>query len=197
MPRSISTRESKTIFRMPPLIEAVEMAKAAAALSLMKGTTLQFNPSFDEDIIERALAEDPERYGAEYLSKWRDDLSTWLSRDLLDAAVDRGVAVRAPIQGINYIAGCDGFGRAQCLIYGGYESPRTRWQDMSAAVRLIRARLWLRLSSSCANINANCFMTEAVSIYHEIIRQNNHARRFGGCGRDCCAHAAISVHQNC
>jgi hypothetical protein len=38
------------------------------------GTTLQFNPSFDKDIIERALAEDPERYGAEYLSKWRDDL---------------------------------------------------------------------------------------------------------------------------
>jgi hypothetical protein len=45
---------------------------------MKKGTTLQFNPSFDEDIIERALAEDPERYGAEYL-KWRDDLSTWLS----------------------------------------------------------------------------------------------------------------------
>ena len=42
------------------------------------GTTLQFNPSF-EDIIERALAENPERYGAEYLSKWRDDLSTWLA----------------------------------------------------------------------------------------------------------------------
>jgi hypothetical protein len=36
------------------------------------GTTLQFNPSFDESIIEKALAEDPERYGTEYLSKWRD-----------------------------------------------------------------------------------------------------------------------------
>jgi hypothetical protein len=51
------------------------------------GTTLQFNPSFDQSLIEKALAEDPERYGAEYLSKWRDDLSTWLSRELLDAAV--------------------------------------------------------------------------------------------------------------
>jgi hypothetical protein len=28
----------------------------------------------------------PREIGAEYLSKWRDDLSTWLSRDLLDAA---------------------------------------------------------------------------------------------------------------
>ena len=70
---------------------------------MVYGTTLHFTPSFDEDIIERALAEDPERYGAEYLSRWRDDLSTWLSRDLLDAAVDRGVAVRAPDQGIDCI----------------------------------------------------------------------------------------------
>jgi hypothetical protein len=44
------------------------------------------------------------------LSKWRDDLSTWLSRELLDAAVDRGVLVRAPTHGINYICGCDASG---------------------------------------------------------------------------------------
>jgi hypothetical protein len=50
---------------------------AAIALDdvlVVYGTTLQFNPSFDESLIEKALAEDPERYGAEYLSKWRDDL---------------------------------------------------------------------------------------------------------------------------
>jgi hypothetical protein len=70
-----------------------------------KETTLQFNPSFDEDIIGACVTEDPERYGAEYLSKWRDDLSTWLSRDLLDAAVDRGVAVRALASNINYMRG--------------------------------------------------------------------------------------------
>src|SRR5206468_2204 len=40
----------------------------------------------------------------------RDDLSTWLSRELLDAAVDRGVFVRAPAPDINYIAGCDASG---------------------------------------------------------------------------------------
>jgi hypothetical protein len=58
----------------------------------------------------KALVEDPERYGAEYLSKWRDDLSTWLSGELLDAAVDCGVFVRAPAWDINYIAGCDASG---------------------------------------------------------------------------------------
>jgi hypothetical protein len=35
--------------------------------------------------LRRTSSDDPERYGAEYLSKWRDDLSTWLSRELLDA----------------------------------------------------------------------------------------------------------------
>ncbi len=42
---------------------------------VVRGTTLQFNPSFDEKIIAKALAEDRERYSAEYLSEWRDDLS--------------------------------------------------------------------------------------------------------------------------
>jgi len=60
--------------------------------------------------LRRTSSDDPERYGAEYLSKWRDDLSTWLSRELLDAAVDRGVFVRAPASDINYIAGCDASG---------------------------------------------------------------------------------------
>ncbi len=59
---------------------------------VLRGTTLQFNPSFDEAIMPKALAEDRERYAAEYLSEWRDDLSTWLSRDLLEAAIDRWVS---------------------------------------------------------------------------------------------------------
>jgi len=37
----------------PEFSVAIKMVKAAVTLSLMKkGTTLQFNPSFDEDIIE-------------------------------------------------------------------------------------------------------------------------------------------------
>jgi hypothetical protein len=43
------------------------------------GTTLQLNPSFDERIIARSLEQDPERYGAEYLCKWRDDLSSFIA----------------------------------------------------------------------------------------------------------------------
>jgi hypothetical protein len=45
---------------------------------VVRGTTPQFNPSFDHKIIERALADDRERYSAEYLSEWRDDLSSFI-----------------------------------------------------------------------------------------------------------------------
>jgi hypothetical protein len=54
---------------------------------LVRGTTMQFNPSFDAKVIARQLASDPQLYGAEYNSEWRDDLATFISRDLLEAAL--------------------------------------------------------------------------------------------------------------
>jgi hypothetical protein len=61
------------------------------------GTTQQLNPSFDARIIARALEQDYERYAAEYNCIWRDDLSSYISADLLDAAVDPGALVRPPV----------------------------------------------------------------------------------------------------
>jgi hypothetical protein len=72
-----------------------------------RGTTTQFNPSFDHRVIDKALALDPQRYAAEYNSAWRDDLATFLSRDLLDAAVEPGVVVRRPISEVSYCAFAD------------------------------------------------------------------------------------------
>ena len=74
---------------------------------VVKGTTLQFNPLFDADTIARSLEEDPERYGAEYNSIWRDDLTSFISRELLDSVTDRGVMVRPPAPHTVYYAGCD------------------------------------------------------------------------------------------
>lgn len=68
------------------------------------GTTLQFNPTADAATIARQIEEDPQRYNAEYNSQWRDDLASFISRELLEAAVDRGVLVRPPANGIRYFA---------------------------------------------------------------------------------------------
>lgn len=41
---------------------------------VVRGTTLMFNPTFNAKIIARQIADDPQLYGAEYNSEWRDDL---------------------------------------------------------------------------------------------------------------------------
>jgi len=77
---------------------------------VVKGDTRTFNPTFDAKIIERQIASDPQLYRAEYLSEWRDDLSTFISRELLEASVDVGVLVRRPIDGVKYFAFTDASG---------------------------------------------------------------------------------------
>jgi len=74
------------------------------------GGTRDFNPTFPQEIIDKALAEDPQLAGAEYLSRWRDDLSTFISRELIEAAIDPGVRVRPPVAGQRSLAFCDGSG---------------------------------------------------------------------------------------
>jgi len=74
------------------------------------GTTLQLNPSYDAKIIERALEKNYEKYAAEYNCVWRDDLSAYISQDLLDAALDPGAIVRPPVAGAEYQAACDASG---------------------------------------------------------------------------------------
>jgi hypothetical protein len=71
------------------------------------GTSTQFNPTLDQAEIDRQLALDPEKAGAEYLSKWRDDLSTFLDRQLVEAATDRGIVNRPPQRGTTYAAFAD------------------------------------------------------------------------------------------
>jgi hypothetical protein len=74
---------------------------------VVKGTTRQFNPSFDQNKIDREIVKDAPRANAEYNSIWRDDLITFISRDMLEAAIEPGVTVRPPREGIVYFAACD------------------------------------------------------------------------------------------
>jgi hypothetical protein len=60
------------------------------------GTSRDFNPTLDQAEIDRQLALDPEKAGAEYLSRWRDDLTSFLDRQLVEAAIERGVVARPP-----------------------------------------------------------------------------------------------------
>ena len=46
-----------------------------------------FNPVCPQQIVDDALAEDPEKASAEWLAEWRSDLADFLSRELIESAV--------------------------------------------------------------------------------------------------------------
>ena len=77
---------------------------------VVKGTTREFNCLFPQAEIDRDMASDPAKFAAEYLSEWRDDLSAFIDRALVEAATDIGVVVRAPQQGYRYVSFVDASG---------------------------------------------------------------------------------------
>jgi hypothetical protein len=74
---------------------------------IVHGGSRLFNPTLPQAIIDDALKRDPAAARAEWEAQWRDDVSAFLSRELIESAVDRGVVVRAPEQGIDYHAFAD------------------------------------------------------------------------------------------
>jgi hypothetical protein len=81
--------------------------KADDDVLVIRAPSRVLNPTLDPRIIDDALARDPAAARAEWLAEWRDDVSTFVSRDLIEAAVDRGVLVRPPVAGVSYRAFCD------------------------------------------------------------------------------------------
>src|ERR1700751_1002551 len=63
---------------------------------VIKATSLQLNPTLDVATIEAELAADPDLKRAEYLSEWRTDISSFVSPEIVDAAIVKGCQVIAP-----------------------------------------------------------------------------------------------------
>jgi hypothetical protein len=62
-----------------------------------RGASRTGHPGLDQAEIDRALADDPEGAPAEYLAQWRDGVSSFIGRELIESLVDRDVVVRAPL----------------------------------------------------------------------------------------------------
>jgi hypothetical protein len=63
---------------------------------VVRGPSRLFNPTLPQRVIDDALKRDPAAARAEWLAEWRDDVTAFLSRELIESSVDRGVLVRAP-----------------------------------------------------------------------------------------------------
>jgi hypothetical protein len=76
--------------------------KGDPRILVAQGASRDFNPSLPKKIVDRAMERDPASASAEYLGQWRSDLETFISREVIEAAVDVGVSVRPPRDGVTY-----------------------------------------------------------------------------------------------
>lgn len=53
---------------------------------VIQGETRQFNPTIDQRVIDDAIADDPEGARSEWLGQFRDDISGFISRELVEDA---------------------------------------------------------------------------------------------------------------
>lgn len=74
---------------------------------VIRAPSIALNPTLDRGLIAEELARDPAVGRAEWLAEWRDDISNFLDRALIEAAVDRGVTVRPRVPGCQYHGFCD------------------------------------------------------------------------------------------
>ena len=56
--------------------------------------TRSMNPCFPQHVVDEALEEDPAKYSAEYLGQFRADIEGFVSLDVIQACIDRGVYER-------------------------------------------------------------------------------------------------------
>ena len=72
-----------------------------------QGTSREFNPTLSEKVIERALERDPAAASAEYLAQFRADIESFVSREVIEAAVQPGRFEIPPVSGVPYCAFVD------------------------------------------------------------------------------------------
>jgi hypothetical protein len=98
LPESMVIGISTAFMRSGLLYErwSKHFGKDTANVLVIQAESRVLNPLLPQSEIEAALAEDPEAARADYLSEWRDNVSGYLPRDLIEGAVDAGVTVRQP-----------------------------------------------------------------------------------------------------
>jgi hypothetical protein len=69
---------------------------------VVKGPSLVFNPTLNPQLIERALARDPQEASAEWLAEWRSDISGFLDPLWVDRAATLEAGELAPRHGVDY-----------------------------------------------------------------------------------------------
>ena len=65
------------------------------------------NPKLPLHFVEKALAEDLAKAGAEYLNRWREDVTDFIPADVVEGCSDFDIYERPPQRDVSYTAYCD------------------------------------------------------------------------------------------
>jgi hypothetical protein len=76
-------------------------------LLVWRGATRSMNTTVPEAIVQDAIERDPYEAAAEWLGEFRSDVSAFIDRALVEAAVDHGAIVRLPRPGTRYVSFTD------------------------------------------------------------------------------------------
>ena len=82
------------------------------AVLVTHGTSRDFNSDLDQAVVQRALERDPAAASAEYLAEFRTDIEGFVTREVLDACIERGVRERPFGRSKSYVAFVDPSGGA-------------------------------------------------------------------------------------
>lgn len=72
-----------------------------------KGPSRAFNPTLPQRVVDRAYERDAVSAAAEWGAEFRDDVSAFVTREVVEACVERGVLERPPAPGLIYRAFVD------------------------------------------------------------------------------------------
>jgi hypothetical protein len=78
-----------------------------ASVLVWRAPTCTMNPTFPRETIDAAIERDSASAASEYLAEFRTDVQGFVTREIVDACVSRGVFERPPIAGIVYTAFAD------------------------------------------------------------------------------------------
>jgi hypothetical protein len=74
---------------------------------VIQASVRQLNPTISQEIVDAAIEEDPASARSEWLGQFRDDIGAFLTIEMIESAVDKGVMVRPPQKGLAYHCGVD------------------------------------------------------------------------------------------
>ena len=83
------------------------MPFASTARFSGRAATRIMNPTIGERIVEEARERDPDATRSEYDAEFRDDVSGYVDVQTIEAAIEGGVMVRAPLASVRYFAFVD------------------------------------------------------------------------------------------